>query len=400
MGDGEASPLPAKRRAEAGPNEPNDLNPPPIRYKVRLAMQNRRHFFKTIAGAAAGTFALRRGFVDAAGWLQAQAPARRQVSIGGRRVRVIDVHGHCAVPMGDTLKGTPLEKSAPATTGNLIIGADRVRWLDEQGIDVQVLTQQGAWWYGAPDRDLARQIVKIQNEKTAEWCKAYPDRLVALASVSLQFPDLAAEQLEDGVKRLGMRGGAIAAGSVPGKELSARDFDPFWAKAQELGVLLFMHPSGNTGTGDPHFGGRGNLGNTIGNPLETTMFLSHLIFDGTLDRFPRLRICAAHAGGYLPSYLGRTDAACTRVSEQCSEKKRPADAYFKEQLLVDTMIFREEGLRHLVAEVGTNQIVYGTDYPFPWPVNVDFILRAPFLNDSQREAILGGTLAKLLRITT
>jgi aminocarboxymuconate-semialdehyde decarboxylase len=364
-------------------------------------MPNRREFFRTVAGATAGTVVFGHELVRAgAAALQAPAGGRRQVSIGGRRIRVIDMHGHCGVPMPDVLKGTPLEKAGPATTGAQIIGAERIRTLDEQGIDIQVLTQQGAWWYRATDRELARRIVRTQNEKTAEWCKAYPDRFVAMASVALQFPDLAAEQLEDGVKRLGMRGGAIAAGSVQGRQLSDREFDPFWAKAQELGVLLFMHPGGETGSADAHFAGKGNLGNTIGNPLETTMFLSHLIFEGTLDRFPGLRLCGAHAGGYLPSYLGRTEAACTRQPDTCSEKKRPADAYFKEQIMVDTMIFREEGLRHLVAEVGAGQIVYGTDIPFPWPVNVDFILRASFLSDAQKEGILGGNAARMLRLSS
>jgi aminocarboxymuconate-semialdehyde decarboxylase len=269
--------------------------------------------------------------------------------------------------------------------------------MDEQGVDIQVLTQQGAWWYEATDRNLARQIVTIQNEKTAAFCAAHPDRFVGMASVALQFPDMAAQQLDEGVKKLGLRGGAIGAGFAANKDLSSPEFDPFWAKAQELGVLLFMHP-GAGGTSANRLGGKGALGNTIGNPLETTIFLSHLLFEGTFDRFPGLKICAAHAGGYLPSYLGRSEAACTRERETCDSMKRPLPAYFRDQILADTMIFREEGLRHLVAEMGASQIVYGTDIPYPWPVNVDFILNASFLNNEQKEAILGGNLIKLLRI--
>jgi aminocarboxymuconate-semialdehyde decarboxylase len=361
-------------------------------------MQNRRDFVRTMAGATAGFYAAgRTGFAALA-----QAPAapvkRREVFIGGKRIKVIDMHGHCAVPdVASVLKGTPLERSAPAATGSHIIGPDRIRILDEQGIDVQVLTQQGAWWYAVTDRELARQIVKIQNERTAAWVAAYPDRFVALASVSLQFPDLAAEQLEDGVKRLGMRGGAVSAGSVAGKELSAPEFDPFWARAQALGVVVFTHPGGDT-RADGHLVGKGNLGNTIGNPLETTILLSHLIFDGTLDKFPGLKICAAHAGGYIPSYLGRSEAACTRQPNACDAKKRPFDAYFKDQIMADSMIFREEGLRHMVEEMGAGQIVYGTDIPFAWPVDVDFILKATFLTDAQKEGILGGNAMKQLHI--
>ena len=96
-----------------------------------------------------------------------------------------------------------------------------------------------------------------------------------------------------------------------------------------------------------------------------------MIFDGTLDRFPRLKICGAHAGGYLPSYLGRTDVTCdVRTNANCANKKHPRD-YFKEQILADSMVFSEEGLRHLVAEMGVSQVVYGTDMPFNWPANVD-----------------------------
>ena len=168
-------------------------------------------------------------------------------------------------------------------------------------------------------------------------------------------------------------------------------------KAQELGVLLFMHPGGDTGA-EVNFKGKGNLGNTIGNPLETTIFLSHLIYEGTLDKFPGLRICAAHAGGYLASYMGRTDGACVRQPDTCSGKQRPVDAYFKQQLLVDSMSFREDGLRHLVAEMGASQIVYGTDMPFPWPVNPDFVLNARFLDNTQKEQILSGNLVRLLKL--
>jgi aminocarboxymuconate-semialdehyde decarboxylase len=160
-----------------------------------------------------------------------------------------------------------------------------------------------------------------------------------------------------------------------------------------------MHPGGAENiVKEGAFHGRGDLGNVIGNPLETTYFLSRLIFDGTLDKFPGLRLCAAHAGGYLPSYLGRTEAACVvRSSANCANKRKPSE-YLKSQILVDTMVFSEEGLRHLVAEMGVGQIVYGTDIPFNWPVTVDLVLQAPFLRDADKEAILGGNLMKLLRI--
>jgi aminocarboxymuconate-semialdehyde decarboxylase len=171
--------------------------------------------------------------------------------------------------------------------------------------------------------------------------------------------------------------------------------------AQELGAFVFVHPAGGAENvvARGALGGRGDLANIIGNPLETTVFLTRLIFEGTLDRFPRLKICGAHAGGYLPSYLGRTDVACdVRPGANCVNKKRPRE-YFKDQLMVDSMIFSEEGLRHLIAEVGAGQVVYGTDMPYNWPVTVDLILNSSFLSNADKEAILGGTLAKLLRVS-
>jgi aminocarboxymuconate-semialdehyde decarboxylase len=360
-------------------------------------MRTRRDFVKTLAaGAAAACAGARWSEVLA----QSGAPKRREVFIGRKRVKVIDSHNHLNIAdVARVVKGTPFERQA-TTTGDGIIGPERIAWMDRDGIDVALLTQQGAFWYAVQDRGLAREIVKAQNEGTAAVVAKYPDRFIGMASMPLQFPDLAAEALEDGVKRLGFKGGGISAGWAGAKNLSDPEYDVFWSKAQELGTFLFMHPGGTNGNGDPHFAGKGALGNTIGNPLETTIFFSRLIYEGTLDKFPGLRICGAHGGGYLPSYLGRTDAQCRRQDDVCTGKKRPVEDYFHTQLMADIMVFREEGLRHLVAELGVGQLVYGTDMPFGWPVTPDFILNARgFLNDAQKEQILGGNLIKLLKLS-
>ena len=351
-------------------------------------MPSRRDFLKSVAGA---TFSL-----------QAASPSkRREVMVGRRRVKVVDVHGHFVAPEElDLVKGTNLERNISNNlNGPLVLGPGRLQVLDQLGIDVQVLSHQGGWWYEA-DRDLAAKIIKVQNEQLAAWCSAHRDRFVGLASVSLQYPEMAAEQLEGAIKKLNLRGVGIA-GHAGGEVPSTPKYDPFWAKVQELGVLVFVHPGGADNIiKDGALRGRGDLGNIIGNPLETTFFLSRLIFDGTLDRFPNVKICGAHAGGYLPSYLGRTDVACdVRDNANCANKKHPRE-YFRQQILVDSMIFSEEGLRHLVAELGVSQIVYGTDTPYNWPSPVDLILQASFLKDTEKEAILGGNLVQLLRITS
>ena len=117
-----------------------------------------------------------------------------------------------------------------------------------------------------------------------------------------------------------------------------------------------------------------------------------------MDRFPKLKLCAAHGGGYLTSYLGRSDAACiVRDDANCANKRKPSE-YFKDQIVVDSMVFSSEGLRHLVAETGPSQVVYGSDMPYVWPDTIDLIVAAPFLTAPQKRAILGGNLIELLKI--
>jgi aminocarboxymuconate-semialdehyde decarboxylase len=254
-----------------------------------------------------------------------------------------------------------------------------------------------AYWYTA-DREVARELIRIQNEKLAEACAAHPERFVAFASVALQHPDLAAEQLQEGVTRYGLRGAAIG-GSVNGEELADPKFHPFWAKAEQLGVLVFIHPQPTGVAADlPHrLKGSGGLDNTIGNPLETTIALSHMIFEGTLDRFPGLKICAAHGGGYLPSYAARSDAICTTFPDRYTTPLRKKPTEYLRQLYYDSIVFTPEALRHLAAETGAGQIVMGTDYPYPWTrTSVDHILNTPGLSDDERMAMLGGTAARLL----
>ena len=373
-------------------------------------MRNRREFFKAAAGAAAGVFA-GNALVSAQGRQGGgrgrggqAAPAgpvvRREVSIGGKRVRVIDVHCHCTIPeVAEVVKGTPFQQGGGGGGGNQVIGPQRVALMDQQGVDIQALTVNGYWWHAITDRALASRMIQVQNEGLAKIVAGSPDRFVAMASVSLQFPDLAAEQL-DAANKLGLRGVSIG-GHCNGEDVSNAKYDPFWARCQQLGFLVFMHPGGaDNFIKEGAFGGRGDLGNIIGNPLETTYFLSRLIYDGTFDKFPNLKVGGAHAGGYLPSYFGRTEVACdVRGNANCANKKRPKD-YLRSQIIADTMVFSEEGLRHLVNEMGVGQIVYGTDVPFNWPVTVDLVLNASFLSNTEKEAILSGNLAKLLRITT
>lgn len=351
-------------------------------------MPNRRDFFKTVAGATAGIYVAGHGFPVAA----LQAPARRQAMVGGRRVRVIDVHCHWDMPVpASIVKGTPFEERVKGAGIE-----ERVAIMDKLGVDVNVISVNDFWWWDATDRGLARAICDHHNQMLAKASRDYPGRIYGMASIPLQFPDLAVEMLRAAVKN-GARGVTVG-GHVGGESLSSPRFDPFWAAAAEMGELVFMHPNGSANIiKEGGLSGRGGLGNIVGNPLETTVFLSRLIFDGVFDKFPTLKVCGAHGGGFLPSYLGRTEVACQRAGQNCIIKKKPSD-YLRANILADTMVFSEEGLRHLVAEMGVSQVVFGTDVPFNWPVTIDLVVNSPSLSNADKEAILGGTLTKLLRI--
>lgn len=321
---------------------------------------------------------------------------RKRVAIDGRQVSVVDIHAHCvfselsAMIAGTNLDGIEFPEFVSLSPA-------RIDAMDQRGIDVQVLSVNAFWWYEG-DRQLAGDIVALQDRRLAEWCEAYPERFVALTSPALQFPELAADQLEHAVNDLGMRGASVG-GHVHNDPPTSERFDPFWARAEALGVPVFMHPNNALNVvRDDGLAGRGGLGNIIGNPLETTVFLTHMIFDGTLDRFPNLKICAAHGGGFLTSYLGRSDVACTiRRAEDCANE-RPVRDYFKDQIIVDSMVFSDEGLRHLVAETGPSQVVYGSDMPYNWPDTIDLIVESSHLDDRTKIAILGGNLIELLGI--
>ena len=319
--------------------------------------------------------------------------ARREVVVNGTRVRTVDIHAHCAVPAAMAILGMEVGNDA-------LLMEDletRLAAMDAQGLDMAALSIN-PYWYGA-ERDAAAELVRIQNEKLFEIRETTPDRFTAFATIALQHPDLAAEQIDYAVKAQGFRGVSVG-GSVEGLELSDPKFNPVWAKCEEYNLLVFLHPTG-TNELEPsgRLGGSGLLTNTIGNPLETTIALSHLIFEGTLDRYPGLKICAAHGGGYLGSYANRSDAVCRTFPNRVGPlpKKKPTAYLSDGQLYFDTIVFTPEALRHLVAETGPDRIMIGTDYPFPWTnTEVELVMDTPGLSDDDRIAILGGTAAKLL----
>ena len=331
---------------------------------------------------------------------ESQTP--RPISINGKRQMIIDMHAHCQlsnvwplVEGREELKGAnPFEGQLKATE-NIDV---RLAHMDAMGTDMEVLsigTEQHFPW---AEYELAEEIATLQNETLTEVCAAYPDRFVPLGVVSLQHPRLAARQLEHSVKKLGHRGCMITC-SINGQELSDSKFHPFWAKAEELDCVVFMHPRVWRDE-NPRLRGRGFLSNIIGNPLETTTALGHLIYEGTLDRFPGLKIAAAHGGGYLASYIGRFDHSHNTGDRggRGLEKKKPSE-YLK-MLYFDTLVFGSQNLAHLIEEVGVEQLMLGTDHDFGMTNRnpVAHVLSVKGLSDADIESILSGKAKELFKI--
>lgn len=333
---------------------------------------------------------------------QGTAPAHLPVSLGGKRIRTVDAHTHCYFQDALDLLGPAGKAVLPPVKGvpeHFLAQADvvagRLKGMDDMGVDMAILSIN-PYWYDL-DRDLAAKVVELNNTHMAELCATHPERFGAFVGLTMQFPDLAVQQLENAVRKTGLRGAAIG-GSVRGESFSDPKYRPILAKAEELGAVLFIHPQSTPELGK-RFAGNGWLSNTIGNPLDTTIALQHLIFEGTLDRFPGLKVLAAHGGGYLGSYAPRDDHSCFISPQNCNPdivlKKQPTE--YLNQIYFDSLVFTPEALRHLAAQVGASQIVLGTDYPIPWELHpVDHVFATTSLSDDEKTAILGGNAARLL----
>jgi len=331
---------------------------------------------------------------------------RSPLVVNGKKMRTIDIHAHSYVhdvwPLVEehedlsylmsVINTPPLQNKLDINNVDF-----RLQQMDEQGIDIQAVSLHVGQYHHWADRDLATEIVNIQNNKIAELCAAHPERFVGLGAVALQHPDLAVEQMKHAIKELDMRGFMIT-GSVNDEELSDPKFHPFWAAAEEMGTVIFIHPRNFT-AGQSRLEGNGELSNVIGNPLETTVALSHLIFEGTLDKYPGVKICAAHGGGYLPSYIGRSDHCVENWPGVCKPGDQLPSEYLH-QLYFDTLVYSTENLRHLIATVGADRLVIGTDFPFNMSKKdaVDHLLSVADVSASDQEAMLSGTAAQLLGI--
>ena len=273
----------------------------------------------------------------------------------------------------------------------------RLKDMDRMGIDIQAVCpapNQCIYW---SEPDFGRELARMANERLTEIVATWPDRFVAMGTVPLQNADLAVAELEHCVNKLGMRGVEILP-NVNGKDLTdaSLGLEKFFARAQELDIVIFMHPLGYT-QGDrltDHY-----FNNVIGNPLETTVAASHLIFDGVMDRNPKLKVVLPHAGGYLAHYWARMDHA-HRARSDCRTLIKKAPSSYLKKFYFDTITFDTQMLRHLIDKYGAGHVVLGTDYPFDMGMEnpVKFIESVPRLARADKDRIMGGNAARLLKI--
>ncbi len=273
----------------------------------------------------------------------------------------------------------------------------RLKDMDRMGIDVQAVSPAPNQTYYWTDPGEGAQLARMVNERIAEIAAKWPERFVGLGTVPLQAPDLAVSELIYCIKTLGLRGVEINP-SVNGMDLSdgRLGLDRFFSKVQELDVIVFMHPVGFT-QGErllDHY-----FNNVIGNPLETTVAASHLIFDGVMQRFPGLKIVLPHAGGYLAHYWARMDHAW-RVRPDCRTVIQKKPSSYLEQFYFDSITFDRKMLGHLVERFGADHVLLGTDYPYDMGMEhpVEFIGGAAGLSTKDKNQIMGANAARLLKI--
>jgi aminocarboxymuconate-semialdehyde decarboxylase len=273
----------------------------------------------------------------------------------------------------------------------------RLADMDRTGIDIQAVSPAPNQTYYWTEPGLGIELARMVNDRLAEIVAAWPKRFVALGTVPLQNVDLAVAELERCVKQLGLRGVEINP-SVNGMDLTdARlNLEKFFAKAQALGVVLFLHPIGFT-QGDrltDHY-----LNNVVGNPMETTIAASHLIFDGVMERHPKLKVILPHGGGYLAHYWARMDHA-HRARPDCRTVIRKAPSSYLAKMYFDTITFDPKMLGHMIERYGAGHVLLGTDYPYDMAEEnpLGLIASVPGLKRAAREMIEGGNAARLLKI--
>jgi aminocarboxymuconate-semialdehyde decarboxylase len=335
----------------------------------------------------------------------------------GRETRpasiTIDMHSHIWLAEADAFAGPHVDistipmarhstnptrmlnrKQDVDRTPNMLDHALRLVDMEQAGIDMQVVMCAPQQCYSTIAPDLAAKAARLVNEGIAEWVSHRPDRFIPLGSVAMQAPDAAVAELER-IMAQGFKGVQILT-NINGVELSDPMFAPFWEAAERLGAVVLMHPLGFTeGKRLERF----YFSNIIGNPLETTIALHHLIFDGVLERHPKLKLIAVHGGGYLAGYSARIDHAWGARSD-CNAGLPLAPTTYLKRVFFDTVVFGTPQLESLIRTFGPDQLLMGTDYPYDMAEldPIEHLRSVEGLDESVVAAIAGGNSKKLFGV--
>ncbi|MEU9409920.1 amidohydrolase family protein [Streptomyces sp. NPDC048281] len=333
---------------------------------------------------------------------------------GPASLPTIDVHAHLLLPeIEEAVAGHPghteareldARRNGPAAlaVNGPMVGARiprltdvavRLAAMDAQGVDIQLVSPSPSHYHYWAAPRLAEEVCRLANEGTVAHCAKAPERLYGLGVVPLQHPALAVTVLDRALGQ-GLRGVEISS-HAPGHELSHPAYEPFWSRAEETGALLFLHPFGCTL--DERLDQR-YLSNTVGQPTENAVALSHLIFSGVLDRHPGLKLIAAHGGGYLPTHIGRSDHAW-RARPDARGCSREPSSYLR-QLYFDSLVHDPHVLRELVRVAGADRVLLGSDFPFDMGADdpVGALITAG-LPDAAFHAVRGGNATSLLNLS-
>jgi aminocarboxymuconate-semialdehyde decarboxylase len=330
---------------------------------------------------------------------------------GGRaRPYTIDFHAHVIVPEvyavaaeHNIFSELPTDPGVTDEMRSLIKGragtvlarmsdiSERIVKMDAMGVDVQVLSaslvHQGLDW---ADAQTSLRLARTTNDWIAKAVAAHPERFVGLGTLPLHVPSLAVTELERCMGELRLKGVAISTMAGP-MELGDPQLRPFWAKAEALGAIVYIHPGGNR---DRRFK-RFHLWNSVGQAFEEAMAISSLMYDGVLESFPKLKICISHGGGYMPFYMGRIDRNYVEKANTRVNMSKPPIDYLR-MLYFDSCVYETAVLQHLVDKVGADRVLLGSDYPVGETKPIEFVTDTEALSIAQKERILSANAAGLL----
>ncbi|GAB3612894.1 amidohydrolase family protein [Humibacter ginsengisoli] len=259
----------------------------------------------------------------------------------------------------------------------------RLESMDAQGVDRQWVSPSPSHFYPWAGEQLAVWVAAEANRLVAEHVSQASDRLIGLGLVPLQHPSRIVECVDDAVLGRGLAGIELSSFAAD-VELSDERLEPLWSRVEELGAVVFLHPFGCSLDArlDRYY-----LSNTVGQPVENAVALSHLIFSGVLDRHPGLKIVAAHGGGYLPTSIGRSDHAWRKRPDAHVCQHEPSS--YLRRLWFDTVVHDPDVLRHLVEVAGASQVVLGSDFPFDMGTEdpVGFVRSASLPAETERRIL-------------